>query len=137
MQADLNRWQLGFNESKCTVLHFGRNDPKLDYQKNCTTLMNDTTEKNLGITIDSELKFHYHIAKAVNKAFRMLGLVQKTFTCLDDITVPRLYTAMVRSHLEYGNVIWSSRYKADCQEMEKIQRRATKLVPSVRTLPYE
>ena len=67
----------------------------------------------------------------------MLGLVRKTFTCLDEITVPRLYTAMVRPHLEYGNVIWSPRYKADCLEIEKIQRRATKLVPTHRSLPYE
>ena len=44
----------------------------------------------------------------------------------------RLYTTVVRPHLEYGNVIWSSRYRLDIKEIEKIQRTATKLVPNLR-----
>ena len=67
----------------------------------------------------------------------MLGLVKATFTCLDEVTVPRLFSAMVRPQLEYGNVIWGPRYQTDRKEVEKIQRRATKLVPSLRPLPYE
>ena len=92
---------------------------------------------HLGVTIDNELKFHRHISNAVNKASRLLGLVKATFTWLDEITVPRLFTAMVRPHLEYGNVIWSPRYLTDSKEIEIIQRRATKLVPSLKVLPYE
>ena len=85
-----------------------------------TILTTDTSEKDLGVTIDKELKFHQHIhvASAVKKASRMLGLVKATFTCLDGITVTRLFTAMVRPHLEYGNVIWSPRYISDCLEIE-------------------
>ena len=33
------------------------------------------TEKDMGVTIGNELKFHRHISNAVNKASRMLGLV--------------------------------------------------------------
>ena len=126
MQADLNylvkwseEWQLGFNESKCKVLNLGTDNPRLEYQMNSVTLMTDTAEKDLGVTIDNELKFHRHISNAVNKVSRMLGLVKATFTCLDEITVPRLFTAMVRPHLEYGNVIWSPRYLTDSKEIEK------------------
>ena len=144
IQADLDllakwseEWQLGFNEGKCKVLHLGNNNPKLDYKINGVSLATDTSEKDLGVIIDGELKFHSHIARAVNKASRMLGLVKTTFTCLDEITVPRLFSAMVRPHLEYGNVIWSPRYQTDSKEVEKIQRRATKLVPSLQSLPYE
>ena len=144
MQEDLNRlvkwsdnWKLGLNEGKCKVLHLGNYNPQLEYQMKGTILTTDTSEKDLGVTIDKELKFHQHIASAVKKASRMLGLVKATFTCLDGITVPRLFTAMVRPHMEYGNVIWSPRYISDCLELEKLQRRATKLVPSLRSLPYE
>ena len=44
---------------------------------------------------------------------------------------------MVRTHLEYGNVIWSPRYQSESKEVNKIQRRPTKLVPNLRSLPYE
>jgi len=36
--------------------------------------------------------------------------------------VPRLFTAMVRPHLEYGNVIWHPRYRGDKLEVEKVQK---------------
>ena len=100
-------WQLGFNDEKCKVVHLGSNNPKLDYTMNGVTLITDPSKKDLGVTMDSELKFHSHIANAVNKASRMLGLVKATFTCLDEVTVPMLFSAMVRPHPEYGNIIWS------------------------------
>ena len=52
-------------------------------------------------------------------------------------TLPQLFTSMVRPHLEYGNVIWSPRYQRDKLEIEKIQRRATKLIPKLREVPYK
>ena len=58
-------------------------------------------------------------------------------TCLDEVTVPRLFSDMVRTHLEYGNVIWSPRYQSESKEVNKIQRRPTKLVPNLRSLPYK
>ena len=144
LQDDLNqlvkwseKWQLGFNENKCKVLHLGNSNQKLIYEMNGTTLNITHAEKNLVITVGEDLKFHKHIANAVNKASRMLGFIRKTFTLLDETTVPRLFTAMVRQHFEYGNVIWHPRYRGDKLEVEKVQRRATKLIPSISHLPYE
>ncbi len=54
---------------------------------------------------------------------------------MDKCTLPRLFTALVRPHLEYDNTIWNPRFKLD-EQAEKVQRRATKLVPSIRDLPY-
>ena len=44
--------------------------------------------------------------------------------------------AMVRPHLEYANVIWHPRYRGVKLEVEKVQRRATKLIPSINHLPH-
>ena len=88
-------------------------------------------EKDLGVIMDNELKFHKHIAYAVKKVSKILGLFRATFTCLDEITVPKIFMAIVRRHLEYGNVIWHPRFKVDKAEIEKVQRRATKLIPTL------
>ena len=72
----------------------------------------------------------------VKKASKMLGLFRTTFTCLDDITVPTIFMAMVRPHLEYGNVIWHPRFQVDTAEKEKVQRTATKLIPTLRHEPH-
>ena len=43
---------------------------------------------------------------------------------------------MVWPHLEYGNVIRQPKFRCDRVEIEKIQRRATKLIPELKHLPY-
>lgn len=131
------KWQLRFNEAKCKTLHLGSCNKRLEYKMNTTKLEDTKSEKDLGVYVDEDLKFHDHVTKTVNKASRMLGLIRATFTCLDKNTVPRLFTTMVRPHLEYGNVIWHPRYRRDSLEIEKIQRRATKLIPDLKYLPYE
>ncbi len=132
-----HKWQLGFNETKCKSLHLGRSNQRLEYRMETETLGDTKIEKDLGVFIDEELKFHVHVSKAVNKASRLLGLIRATFTCLDTTTMPRLFTTIVRPHLEYGNVIWHPRFRRDSLEIEKIQRRATKLIPELKNLPYD
>ena len=48
-----------------------------------------------------------------------------------------IYISMVRPHLEFGNVVWHPILKKDQEILESVQRRATKLVPSLSKLCYE
>jgi hypothetical protein len=132
-----NKWQLGFNETKCKSLHLGSSNQRLNYHMNSQILEDTRNERDLGVYVDEELQFHDHVSKAVAKASRLLGLTRATFTCLDNVTMPRLFTTMVRPHLEYGNVIWHPRFRRDSVEIEKVQRRATKLIPEIKHLPYD
>jgi len=47
-----------------------------------------------------------------------------------------LYKAMVRPHVEYANSIWFRYKNGDIEAIEKVQKRATKLVISLKKLPY-
>ena len=51
-------------------------------------------------------------------------------------TLPVLYKTLVRPHLEYGNLIWGPFNRADQKLIERVQRRATRLVPEIKGLPY-
>ena len=44
---------------------------------------------------------------------------------------------MVGPHLEYGNAIWAPNYLGDIKILEKIQRRATKMIIAIKDLHYE
>ena len=137
LQEWSEKWQLKFNEDKCKVMHIGPHNPDLIYTMNNANLKACKFEKDLGVIIDEDLKFHNHVSEAVKKANKILGLIKHTFKCLDIDTVPTLYKSLVRPYLEYGNVIWYPRYKSDAIAIEKIQKRATKIISSISHLPYK
>jgi len=56
---------------------------------------------------------------------------------MDPRTFILLYKALVRPHVEYANSVWSPYKKGDIEAIEKIQKRATKRVISLRKLPYK
>jgi hypothetical protein len=64
-------------------------------------------EKYLGVNIDNELKFSKHIEGHVNEAKKRLGLIRRSFELLDAEAMTQLFVAVVRSNLEFRNVVWS------------------------------
>ena len=143
LQSDLTnmenwskQWQLPFNETKCKVMHFGYGNQHKTYLLNGHTLQTTDNEKDLGVIVDSKLKFHIHTAAACKKANQMLGLVKKAYTSRDASMTCLLYKAIVRPHLEYGNTIWGPFFKEDMLRVERVQRRATKLINGLRDKTY-
>ena len=137
MESWTHTWQLKFNEAKCKVVHMGKNNTNTDYTLNSgAKLETSTCEKDLGVLVDNKLTFSDHAQKAVSKANSKLGIIRRSYTYLDSEVVSKLFTSLVRPILEYGIVAWSPVYKKDADAIERVQRRATKLVPKLKLLPY-
>ena len=66
-----------------------------------------------------------------------LGLFRATFTCLDEITVPKICMAMVRTHLEYRNVILHPALKLIKQRQKKSKGEPQKVIQTWRHEPYK
>ena len=66
----------------------------------------------------------------------MLGIIRKVFKYPSKEIIKLLYFSLVRSHLEYAINSWCPYLEKDINEVEKVQRRATKLIPEIRDLEY-
>ena len=132
---------LKFNPKKYKVLHLGSNNKKYQYEVRenglRTIISNTTLEKDLGVLISLDLKVAEQCNKAAKKAMRVLGMVRRTFRNWNETTLKILYCSFVRPHLEYCIQAWAPYPKKDIATLEKVQRRATKLVFRLRKLPYE
>ena len=107
-----------FNANKCNVMHIGNKDSaetpySVGQGIRSKKLSITNEEKDLGVWFDTGLKFSSHISHAVAKSNQLLGLIKRSFVYKDIQSGKLLYTALVRPHLEYGNVVWHPMYKKD------------------------
>ena len=94
-------------------------------------------EKDLGVTFSADMKVSEQCGIAASKGNKFLGLRRRTITYKEKQLIVPLYKAIVRSHLEYCIQAWRPYRKKDIDKLEKIQRRATKMIPELRDLSYE
>ena len=134
-------WQMRFNMEKCKHMNIGKKNQNNRYymtKEDGTThwLEMVTSEKNLGVTVDNKLSFQQHIESITKKANAVLATIKRTYSHMDIMTFNLLYKALVRPHLEYAQEVWSPSWKRDRDKLERVQRRATRLVPGIRHLSY-
>lgn len=112
------------NIDKCYHIKFSRKKHKLNstYKMRNQILSKVSEVKDLGIIIDSEMKFQTHIETVINKSNRMLAFLNrntKRFHCLSALKV--LFFALVRSHIEYCSIVWFPVHNIHIQRIERIQ----------------
>ena len=134
-------WQLTFNAAKCKVMQLGKRniDRKYYMMQDGEPVELETTklEKDLGVHIDDELKISQHTEIQVNRANKLLGLLRRSLTYLDEVSVCILYKSLVRPILEYSHSAAYPKFQKDKKLLEGVQRRATKMISGLRDLSYE
>ena len=74
------------------------------------------------------------MTKTANK---VLGIIKRSYDDKSIANLLPLYKALVRPHIEYCVQAWRPYYQKDVDNLEKIQRRATRMMEEVRGMDYE
>ena len=94
-------------------------------------------EKDVGILVHKSLKPSLQCAKASARANQILGQLARAVGYRDKDTFLKLYCVYVRPHLEYAIQSWSPWLNQDKEVLEKVQRRAVKMVSNMKGKTYE
>ena len=134
-------WLLRFNPSKCKVMHVNVNDnPMLSYSLNGVVLQESAQEKDLGVVTHNSLLWNEQIKASICKANKMICWITRNLIIREQRVMISIYKTLIRPHLEYCVQLWNPIATHGSWgiilELEAVQRRFTRLINEVGTLPY-
>ena len=97
-----------------------------------TTDSSTPAVKFLGIFVDPNLNFKYHIQYIKSKLSKSLFAMRAAKNYLNTDSLKMLYFAIFHSHLLYANIIWSSADNTAVNSIYKLQKAAVRILDNAK-----
>ena len=126
-----NANKLSLNVNKTQFMIFKTTKRKLSYKAN--VIINDQPinqvnyTKFLGLYIDEELTWKYHINHVTMKVAKMTGIIAKARHFLPLKTLLTLYT-MIYPYLTHCNIVWASTYPTRLKPILRTQKKLIRII---------
>ena len=83
LQDDIDKWQMLFNFGKCKCLHIGPGNTSMTYEMGGTILSTTVKEKDLGLTMNANMKVSEQCRIAASKGNQVLGMIRRNIPYKD------------------------------------------------------
>ena len=91
----------------------------------------------MGVTITSTLSWSEHIHNTARKVRKLLGLLYRQFYGLvNPQQFMKLYSSIVRPHMEYASQVWNPHLNKNIDELENTQKMALRICTRQWDLSY-
>ena len=126
------------NPDKFQSILFGCNDNTQGMLNISDTNVNmSATVKLLGVYLDKDLNFNYHVNELCKRAGRKINALSRLSNIIDVRSKRILYESFVSSQFGYCTVIWNFCSVSNTKKIEKLQYRALKVIYSDYCSPYK
>ena len=125
------QWKMNFNPDPTKQAHeviFSRKTKEIYHPPlvfNNTNVSQSSSQKHLGVILDSKLIFDEHLKMISLKISKTLGLLRKLHNLLPRSALITIYKAFVRPYLDYGDILYDQAYNMSFHhKLESIQYNA-------------
>ena len=91
---------------------------------NNASVTRTSSQKHLGIILDNQLKFDDYIKMVFRKISKTIGLLRNLRNFLPRAALITIYKAFIRSHLDYGDILYDQAHMSFHQKLESISYNA-------------
>ena len=125
-----NKWQMKFNVGKCYRLQISGKKTSCPYLYNSNDEILDSVQHHpyLGVEIDKDLKWGFHVEKVVSKANRSLGFIKRNLSMCPKEIKCAAHHILVRPQLEYVSVACNPHLETQKESIERVQKKAARFV---------
>lgn len=134
-----NEHNLKLNSHKSQLMCFGKTDQKLLLKQDINIKIDNCklqfveSARNLGVIVDTDLRFVEHLKVVFGRAYSNLKLIYHNRHILDIGTKKTLCESLVMSHFNYCDFVYGPcLYQTDKYRIQKVQNSCFRLIYGIR-----